>query len=611
MKKFRSKLPRRKRSNFSPILKLSPARKLVSTSIADSTSNLTRDVDFSCDSSSRISTNNKPAKKRSFVDENVAGEFRRITRSYSKRLATLKKEEIEVSESSSCVDLVDSSSKNVIRKGFDALNYAKAENDVVSVSVDVAGIENSEITTRSECSVFPKFLINGRDNLQGIEETDVVSISSRLLSPQPKFATIINEGQSAYTEPKSEKISAYVTKSETNETVNEGQSAFIAPKSGQIIPYINKSEVDETTHDDQPENCGESKLISDDFDLTCSENLSYEDEECNQSSAVCTDVNDESTEVEFSSDFVTSSWNDSGSQFSERSFGDTTPSPTFQLFLIYRQKFCESEFSTNMHSEFNHNETSDRIVKLLRPEDEEYEESYWMLKQRERRQVYLHDYAEEYCRVKEYGDLVVQQRIQMVHWIIEESTCKEFQKETLFLGVSLLDRFLTKGYFRNKRELEIAGIACLTLATRIEENQPFNSIRQQYFKVGSNEYRRSEVVAMEWLVQEVLNFQCFLPTIYNFLWFYLKAARADQDVDKTANYLAILALLGHEQLCYWPSTVAASLVILACLADNSQSSHQQIAWIHNGSNDKDLHDCVKVDGLTGVTVESLFEDSSI
>lgn len=63
--------------------------------------------------------------------------------------------------------------------------------------------------------------------------------------------------------------------------------------------------------------------------------------------------------------------------------------------------------------------------------------------------------------------------------------------------------------------------------------------------------------------------------------FYLKAARADDDVDKIAKYLAVLALLGHEQLCYWPSTVAASLVILACLAENKQSTYQQITWVYN------------------------------
>lgn len=56
----------------------------------------------------------------------------------------------------------------------------------------------------------------------------------------------------------------------------------------------------------------------------------------------------------------------------------------------------------------------------------------------------------------------------------QQSSSKELLKETMFLGVSLYDQFLSKGYFKNQRSLQIAGIASLTLATRIEENQPFN-----------------------------------------------------------------------------------------------------------------------------------------
>lgn len=47
----------------------------------------------------------------------------------------------------------------------------------------------------------------------------------------------------------------------------------------------------------------------------------------------------------------------------------------------------------------------------------------------------------------------------------------EFQMETLFLGVALMDRFLGQGYFKTERNLQLLGIACITLATRIEENQ--------------------------------------------------------------------------------------------------------------------------------------------
>ncbi|KAI8028036.1 Cyclin-SDS [Camellia lanceoleosa] len=62
----------------------------------------------------------------------------------------------------------------------------------------------------------------------------------------------------------------------------------------------------------------------------------------------------------------------------------------------------------------------------------------------------------------------------------KQSTTKELQKETMFLGISLLDRFLSKGFFKNKRSLQIVGIACLALATRIEENQPFPPILKPF-----------------------------------------------------------------------------------------------------------------------------------
>ncbi|KAG8498750.1 hypothetical protein CXB51_005168 [Gossypium anomalum] len=78
----------------------------------------------------------------------------------------------------------------------------------------------------------------------------------------------------------------------------------------------------------------------------------------------------------------------------------------------------------------------------------------------------------------------------------------------------------------------------------------------------NNTCSRNEVVAMEWLVMEVLNFQCFLPTIYNFLWFCLKAAKDDAKVEQRAKYLAVLALSDYDQLRYWPSTVAANKMAL-------------------------------------------------
>ena len=56
--------------------------------------------------------------------------------------------------------------------------------------------------------------------------------------------------------------------------------------------------------------------------------------------------------------------------------------------------------------------------------------------------------------------------------------------------------------------------------------------------------------------------------------FYLQAAEADEEVEARAKYLAMLQLSDPGQLCYWPSTVAASIVILASLEGNDESRQQ-------------------------------------
>lgn len=58
--------------------------------------------------------------------------------------------------------------------------------------------------------------------------------------------------------------------------------------------------------------------------------------------------------------------------------------------------------------------------------------------------------------------------------LAQQCDAKLYQHETLFLGVGILDRFLSRGFFKTEKNLQIVGIACLALATRIEENQPYN-----------------------------------------------------------------------------------------------------------------------------------------
>ncbi|KAJ8564792.1 hypothetical protein K7X08_001252 [Anisodus acutangulus] len=556
-KQLRSKLPRRRRSHISPILRSSS-----NSGLSHLTSEVSRD-------SSKGSVNKETAvKKREMEGE----KFRRITRAYYRRnlLEDQKKDaEVELSECS-CVD----SCSEVVGKIMKNEDPVDISHDIVSkqkrIAKDIEGTEDSDAISTflkaygdfsGKSSKTGGDVVEGSINAEKINDEDVVSFNSVLQLPSESKCGI---------------LSVQTIKCSENRAAEEDVESEVS----RFCPEVELSAA-EHAHE---------KLDGAEIDLECSEQFSIVDVSDDYSSAYSA-IFPTSSDIDLS-DYSPSYLYDSGSQFSEKSNADASPSPTFTLFLRFSQQFCRS---TVAFQSTPRNSSEDQIsTEFTGLEDEEDEESYRMIRNRERRQLYLHDYAEEYCSTTDYGDLIVQQRLQMVHWILEQATRKDLQKETMFLSVNLFDRFLSKGYFITKRCLQIAGIACLTLAIRIEENQPYNSIRQKTFVVAGTAYSCSEVVAMEWLVQEVLNFQCLLPTIYNFLWFYLKAARASEYLERTTKYLAVLALLGHENLCFRPSTVASALVILALSAANLYASCHLVTKTHAIIEDKYLPECIKV-----------------
>jgi len=55
----------------------------------------------------------------------------------------------------------------------------------------------------------------------------------------------------------------------------------------------------------------------------------------------------------------------------------------------------------------------------VRFEDSDDEDSYQMLRKRERKQGFVSNYGERYFSTTEFGETVLEQRSQMVHWIVE------------------------------------------------------------------------------------------------------------------------------------------------------------------------------------------------
>uniref|UniRef100_A0A803KP48 Cyclin C-terminal domain-containing protein n=1 Tax=Chenopodium quinoa TaxID=63459 RepID=A0A803KP48_CHEQI len=161
-------------------------------------------------------------------------------------------------------------------------------------------------------------------------------------------------------------------------------------------------------------------------DLACSEQFSYDDYEVSSAtnfSELESEIHSGNGESEFdifTDEYTPSLWLNSGSQFSEKS-GDDSSSPCFSLFKEYYKQFLQMSSDSpdcEVTSLFD-DQYSDELA-YWKFEVEEDEESYRMLRSRERNQaVKAKDYVEEYDFATDFGELIVEQRLLMVNWIIE------------------------------------------------------------------------------------------------------------------------------------------------------------------------------------------------
>ncbi|XP_024019353.1 cyclin-SDS [Morus notabilis] len=566
-KKLRSELPRRRRTRISPILLFlrtnfdaGVKNSGFSGFSVDSSSCSYFGDEVSCESS-RISVGLERKPSKAVLRKRKFGEAER------------KEVEVEVSETS-CVE----SNGTGAGHGVSGERSSKLKNKrrkVSEISKEIERKEDSKEVTASEISCLQQISVSGNvNNLSDSKENEVISC--------------ISAAESCLEAKVAEK-----TKVNKDVESRAKELEFCEVSRNLLDKEVSMISNSESTIEQRPEF---SNGI--DSDLACTENFSYDshsDYSSNHGTAFSELQREnflKNSDLDFS-DYTPSLFLDSRSDFSERSEGDLTSSPTYTLLLQYRNEFWRSTSPQETENVSSVEEEYIDQSRFVRFEEEADEESYQMLRNREKRVVVLRDYVEDYSTTTDYGDLNLQQRLHMVHWIVQH--CKEtnLHQETMFLGVSLLDRFLSKGFFKSERVLQIVGIACIALATRIEENQPYNSVQRKNFIVGNNTYSRCEVVAMEWLVQEVLNFQCFLPTISNFLWFYLKAAKAEEEVEKRAKYLAVLLLSDQVQMYYMPSTVAAAVVILASLESSDESSIQNVIETHIRTKGDDLHECIE------------------
>ncbi|KAL7231212.1 hypothetical protein ACSBR2_009470 [Camellia fascicularis] len=162
--------------------------------------------------------------------------------------------------------------------------------------------------------------------------------------------------------------------------------------------------------------------------------------------------------------------------------------------------------------------------------------------------------------MSQQSDINEKMRAILIDWLVEVHHKFELRDETLFLTVNITDRFLAqRGVARKK--LQLVGLVAMLLACKYEE--VLVPVVDDLLFISDKAYTRKEVLEMERLMLNTLQFHMSVPTPYVFMRRYLKAAQSDRKLELLSFFLMELCLVEYETLKFVPSFLAAAAIYTA------------------------------------------------
>jgi len=156
-------------------------------------------------------------------------------------------------------------------------------------------------------------------------------------------------------------------------------------------------------------------------------------------------------------------------------------------------------------------------------------------------------------------DLDESARAATVDWLVSVQTKYHLKTETLFLAVSILDRFLAAKRVQ-RGDLQLVACTAVFIAAKFEEVQP-PEIRDFVF-ITDQSCRKDAILTMEVAMLSALEFCLCRPTAAHYLERYQRECHRSEEHGALLQYFLELALLDFRMTRFSPSTLgdAASLL---------------------------------------------------
>jgi len=180
----------------------------------------------------------------------------------------------------------------------------------------------------------------------------------------------------------------------------------------------------------------------------------------------------------------------------------------------------------------------------------------------------------------EGGSTTSDMRALLVDWLIQVVKHLDQCQETLYLCIIMLDTVLSKRDIKNDR-LQLVGITCLLIASKLEEYYPADISKLIHLTMDSYTYK--QVIRMEMVILDILDYQLNFPEIMSFLRRYSRAACRHQDRKfvETCQFLVDSVLVDNCFSTILPSKQAAASVLSASLLyslNAEQNPSEKSVW---------------------------------
>eukprot|EP00054_Salpingoeca_dolichothecata_P013453 m.75139 g.75139 ORF g.75139 m.75139 type:complete len:402 (-) comp20490_c1_seq3:91-1296(-) len=168
------------------------------------------------------------------------------------------------------------------------------------------------------------------------------------------------------------------------------------------------------------------------------------------------------------------------------------------------------------------------------------------------------------------GEVLPRMRSILVDWLIEVQENFRLVPETLYLAVSILNRFLCVEPIRREK-LQLVGATALFVASKHEELYPPEL--NDFVYICADSYTRAEILQMEKRILVCLDFKLCAPLAIHFLAHYAHAAEIRGRCLTMAKYFLELTLQENVLRVYPGSQRAAAALDLA-----SRIEHKASCW---------------------------------